>query len=1135
MASRNKRKPSRSRSNSSSAYDLELELARMLGQKVGFPMGRSLPNSSPPKPTNRSISAPPSTNLIGAWLNTLYLLETMLPDTCSHDSIKPDYVFAVENVYRDSLTFKCKHLGNQYQLFIARGSSIPAGCSCSVSDGERPCEHIGQMVVWLERELTRNQALIRKIVLKDFACGSHDPKSFKADQSELFRRQIRSAIEPLKSFASNQPASSLPDPFDLTLNQPPTSRIVWNFKLIENRLSVETVLQNPKKRGGWNKGKAIPLYEVLLMQDRLADRDREILSKVYSQNYAYYPKDLFKLDPLEVLEKCVGCDRVSMNGEPAQVVRGEPSLELYAGSPQTIGFRFNAGRTSAMTESGHCTWWDPDSSTIYYSPLNSDQRRIVQQLLKIDQVPSALRRELEDVCQQYQHMLTFNFAKHLDCRAETELFQPVLMLMLDESYRLHFAKRIKLLRTGELKLPGDGPAQRYVTEKDEPSPKLYVRDSLNEQQLWSGLDQRLRLPNGDQGCITELGNSLELFERMQALQNDSEKLQGLEILWDDRSQTPLTLLGSVTPQNLRVTVGKSRDWFQLQGECDFNGKSFELATLLKCLKDVDASSMHGDYVKLGDHGWAKISAELRKRLVSLHHSLNEDRKKLVFDATSAREVAELANDQIQVGGIKEWTQCLDRIERARTIEPVLPSNLRAELRDYQKEGFAWMRRLAEWGVGGLLADDMGLGKTLQTLAVLLDRSAGGAALVVAPTSVGFNWVREAEKFAPDLKVSLYRETDRGDFLTTVGAGDLVVCSYGLVLRDAEKLAQVKWNTLVLDEAQAIKNARSKTASAIQAIPAEWTVALTGTPVENHLGELWSLFHSISPGVLGGWEQFRKRYAVAIERNNCAEAGQQLRDRIRPFILRRTKKEVLKDLPPRTETNLYVDLSPAERERYNRVRLSAIGEIDEIAQLNDVKDQRFRILALMTRLRQLACSPRMIDQEWKERSSKLELLVTTLQELREEGHKCLVFSQFVKHLDLIREALTEEGISFEYLDGSTPAAERQNRVDQFQSGASDVFLISLKAGGTGLNLTAADYVIHMDPWWNPAVEDQATDRAHRIGQDKPVMVYRLISSNTIEDEILKLHDTKRDLVAGVLDGSQAAGKMSTDDLIRMIRG
>ncbi len=312
------------------------------------------------------------------------------------------------------------------------------------------------------------------------------------------------------------------------------------------------------------------------------------------------------------------------------------------------------------------------------------------------------------------------------------------------------------------------------------------------------------------------------------------------------------------------------------------------------------------------------------------------------------------------------------------------------------------------------------------------------------------------------------------------------------------------------------------------------LALTGTPVENHLGELWSLFHLVSPGVLGGWDHFRRRYALPIEKHSDADARASLATRLQPFVLRRTKSQVLTELPPRTEVNLYVELSPEERDQYERVRMSAIGEIDQIASLPNLQDQRFKLLALLTRLRQFACHPGIVNRQWTGSSAKLDQLCSTLEELKEEGHRALIFSQFTQHLDLIRKALDERGITYQYLDGSTPATARQQRVDAFQNGEGDVFLISLKAGGTGLNLTAADYVIHMDPWWNPAVEDQATDRAHRIGQDKPVMVYRIITRGTIEEEILSLHETKRDLVTGVLEGTAAAATLSTSELMNMLR-
>jgi len=287
-------------------------------------------------------------------------------------------------------------------------------------------------------------------------------------------------------------------------------------------------------------------------------------------------------------------------------------------------------------------------------------------------------------------------------------------------------------------------------------------------------------------------------------------------------------------------------------------------------------------------------------------------------------------------------------------------------------------------------------------------------------------------------------------------------------------------------------------------------------------------------LLGSWDRFRNRFADPIERHKDDERRQSLARLVRPFILRRTKDKVLKELPPRTEITLQAELSKAERKRYEDARLAALAELSGASDDAQVGQQRIRTLAWLTRLRQLACHPRLVDSSWKKSSAKLDLLMSLVEELREEDHRALVFSQFVKHLTVIREALDQQGITYQYLDGATPAKERQRRVDAFQDGEGELFLISLKAGGTGLNLTGADYVIHLDPWWNPAVEDQATDRAHRIGQQRPVTVYRLVAEGTIEEQILELHADKRELVASVLDGTDRAAKMGTEDLIKLIK-
>ena len=459
------------------------------------------------------------------------------------------------------------------------------------------------------------------------------------------------------------------------------------------------------------------------------------------------------------------------------------------------------------------------------------------------------------------------------------------------------------------------------------------------------------------------------------------------------------------------------------------------------------------------------------------------------------------------------------------------------MRPYQKAGVTWMARLAHWGAGAILADEMGLGKTIQTLALLLHRSASGPALVVAPTSVVMNWVNEAARFAPELKVRLYRGPDRAPLLAGLGPGDLLVTSYAVATLDSEALKQIHFGTLVLDEAQAVKNATTERAQALRELDAGWRLGLTGTPIENHLGELWSLLRVISPGLLGSWEQFRARFAVPIEKFGDEARRRSLAALLRPFVLRRTKAEVAPELPPRTEIVRRIRLSSEEQSLYEQLRQATLDELEE-AKKNpdrDASNFRFVMLAALTRLRQLCCHPRLVHPTSAAGSAKAAHLLELLAELREGGHKVLVFSQFRSFLDLLAPRLVQQGLRVLVLDGTTPAEVRDRRIDEFQRGEADVFLISLKAGGFGLNLTAADTVIHLDPWWNPAVEDQATARAHRMGQHRPVTAVRLVARGTIEEAVLDLHAAKRALAAGVLEGSDLAAQLGTEELVDLIRG
>ncbi|MDR1612612.1 MAG: DEAD/DEAH box helicase, partial [Planctomycetota bacterium] len=400
------------------------------------------------------------------------------------------------------------------------------------------------------------------------------------------------------------------------------------------------------------------------------------------------------------------------------------------------------------------------------------------------------------------------------------------------------------------------------------------------------------------------------------------------------------------------------------------------------------------------------------------------------------------------------------------------------------------------------------------------------------TSVCHNWIAETRRFAPALRPVAFGEGDRERTLSRLGPGDLFVTSYGLLQQEEELFSGVAWAAAVLDEAQAIKNAATKRSRAAMKLKAGFRCVTTGTPIENHLGELWNLFRFINPHLLGSWRRFRERFADPIERGGDAEARDRLRRVIRPFVLRRLKSQVLAALPPKTEITLRVELGRRERAFYEALRREALERLDGAE--GGPEGRRIQALAEIMRLRRACCSPELVTGDAALPSAKQEQFDQTLRELLENNHQALVFSQFVSHLAIIRRRLDAGGIRYRYLDGATPAKRRQEEVRAFQDGDGDVFLISLKAGGLGLNLTAADYVIHMDPWWNPAAEDQASDRAHRIGQLRPVTVYRLVAADTIEERIVDLHRRKRQLAEDLLAGSDQSARLDLNEMLRLLR-
>jgi SNF2-related domain/Helicase conserved C-terminal domain len=682
--------------------------------------------------------------------------------------------------------------------------------------------------------------------------------------------------------------------------------------------------------------------------------------------------------------------------------------------------------------------------------------------------------------------------------------------------------QVRPLAEGPWFVPGHGVALVSARRAQLAGSEEWVhtrRDPAGEHAAAKALAGRLLLSTTDRAeyrWLLGAEPALALVARLADLGlNAHWKGAALSVSEADEGSLSLRIVGN----------GTSRDWLDLGGGVEVDGQIVQLAQLLQALKE------RRGYVAVNADRLIRLSAGLRRRLELVAAAADEHGRKAATLAAPllAEAIADLLPAQVETDAA--WGELAARIAAAGNVDDALPAGFVADLRPYQRDGYRWLARLAHWGAGAVLADDMGLGKTVQATAMLVRRAPLGPQLVVMPTSVEGNWIDELARFAPGLRVRLLR-TDRD--LAEPLAGEVILASYQLAARGAERLKLITWATLVLDEAQMVKNAAAKRAAALAEFNAAWRVALTGTPVENRLAELWSIVNLVLPGLFGSWASFRERFARPIEVDRDAGASERLRLRLAPFVLRRTKEQVATDLPPITEVVRLVVASEAEQELLTAERARALAEIDAGKGRDAQGGQRLAIFAALTRLRQLACAPQLLMPGSAVPSSKLIALRELVGAAIAEGHRLLVFSQFTSLLDLVERDWAATGWNWLRLDGSTQAQDRRDRVARFQRGEGEVFLLSLKAGGTGINLTAASYVIHLDPWWNPAAEDQASDRAHRLGQTRPVTVYRLILSGTVEEKILALHRQKRDLVDAVLSGADRAAQLSEEDLMALLR-
>ena len=904
------------------------------------------------------------------------------------------------------------------------------------------------------------------------------------------------------------------------------SRLIWRVSLSGGSPTIEPIEQKLSKSGKWSKGRAVALKR---LHNRtkvgfLSQQDFQVCEAIKTYQYLRYAPEYY-FDSDEAFRALIGHPNVYRQDAPAtkvEVVRSDPQLQVT-----TEGGVVRMKLSPEPPKSGDTVIRFQSKTRLDVSVFDRKHREIAD-VLGSDGL--AIPSDMSDKIGPAIHAVSSLVTVHSDLAA-SDIGSSEVSADPTPQFRLTPFEDGLQAEPAVMPLGDSGPS--FAPGKGGVSVFAYIdgtgarahRDLKDETQRFEsavGACPSLAESawDGTSWILPDPQSSLECVEQLRQL-GDSVK-----VAWPEGEK--LKIQGSANTDRLALKIRRSRDWFGVDGKVELD--SGLVLTLRQVLDLTERAT--GRFLPLKDNQFVALTDRFRQRIEDLAALLNRQGKGLRLHASRAHALESVVEDAGSVDSDAAWAKQIQRFREAQSLDPEIPSTLQADLREYQVEGFKWATRLAEWGAGACLADDMGLGKTVQALTVALSRAPSGPTLVVAPTSVCPNWVDEARRFAPTLNCLLFGPGNRKKMLESAGAFDVVICSYGLLHQEADNLSEIQWSMIVLDEAQAIKNRETMRSRAAMRLAGDFRMITTGTPIENHLGELHNLFSFINPGLLGSTDSFSKVFASPIHQEGSQSAKARLKRLIQPFILRRTKTAVLDELPARTEITLRIEMSREERALYEAMRQRAIEKLESDSE--EESPQHLKVLAEITRLRRACCHPRLVMPQSEIEGSKLETFLETVEELMENRHKALVFSQFVSHLDIVRKELDGRGIDYRYLDGSTPSKKRKQEVDAFQAGKGSLFLISLRAGGQGLNLTAADYVVHLDPWWNPAVEDQASDRAHRIGQTRPVTIYRLVMKDSIEEKIVDLHRSKRDLADNLLAGTDMSGKMSADELLGLLR-
>ena len=896
----------------------------------------------------------------------------------------------------------------------------------------------------------------------------------------------------------------------------PSKRLIY---IIRDYESMDVLSQHILKTGAWSVGTRISTDKFMRQElEEMDEADRRIAST--SRSYSYY-----SIYARYAIPQLVGSNRVFYDNnkgrQPVEIAEEKPFIAIEKAKNGFV-IKTNVPQKSEYSETGDQYIIRRDDKTHFtVFKLTDFERSTINTLIALGKFPTHAEPALCQFLKQISDKVEVH-SDLLEGGSSLEKKEGLSRLMLrivpnKEDFRISVLAQP--LEGGKIRLMS-GVGQNVVFDEAEGIRYQVSRNLEAEKANFNEIKEFVQ---------EQLHTTLSTYQArlspealLQLLEFVSDKTDRFEMEWPEGKQLNLKAKLSKTSFNMQLT--SKENWFEVEGNVQIGN---DLVSAMDFLNLISQGIYNERYIKLNETDYIALSENLAKYLRRLEGLTQQSHGKTRIPFYQVGALAEIVNGTGNtIGKDKGMDTLMEKIDKVAKMKIAIPKQLKAQLRDYQREGFEWMVRLSAWGAGACLADDMGLGKTVQTIAFLLHKAKEGPSLVVCPASVMLNWANELARFAPALEVKILNESvDRDTMLSHAKPYDVVLTTYGLLVREEKALTANEWNIICLDEAHTIKNRGTKMSTAAMKLKSQSRVILTGTPIQNYLSELWNLFQFLNPGLLGTFDSFMKKYIIPIEQDGDKERQRQLKRMITPFLLRRTKAEVIEELPEKTDITLRISLDNKEIAAYETMREAA----EQALQSEDKVD--VNTLAQITKLRQAACAISLVQKNWNFEDSKVTAAVDLVSDVVEAGNSVLVFSQFTSFLTMVKTEI-EKRIGKDklfYLDGSTTIRKREKMVADFQHGAVPVFLISLKAGGLGLNLTNANYIIHLDPWWNPAVEQQATDRAYRIGQNKNVTVYHLISENTIEEKILRLHQTKRDLANSLLTDSNVSRAMTIEDL------